>query len=184
MSRLPDPARAAAPRAARPDRPRRAPAARRGFTLAELAIVLSLAGILAGLAAPRFTAFRRQSALRSARLEVAAAVEAARGAALQKGRASRLVIAGDSLVVTVQIGAPGAMATGWLPVLTVPSLRREHGVRLQFRDPRDTLLAYDARGLAAPRLARTARVVLAHGAALDSVCVSNLGLLLPRGCRY
>jgi hypothetical protein len=48
--------------------------------------------------------------------------------------------------------------------------------------PGDTIIAYDSRGLASPRLGHVARDVIARGAHRDSVCVSNLGMILPRGC--
>lgn len=154
------------------------------MTFPELLVVLSLAAILGAIAGPRMVAFRDRSAMRSARLELAAAVEATRSAALQKGRPARLVARGDSVVVTVQVGPPGGAATGWLTVLTVPSLRRSYGASLALGDPRDSLLAFDARGLAAPRLDRTARLIVTKGGRRDSVCVSRVGLLLPRGCAF
>lgn len=150
------------------------------MTFPELLVVMALVGILTAIAGPRMVAFRERSAMRSTRLEIAAAVEAARSAALQKGRPARLVASGDSLVAAVQTTGGG----GWLAVLVVPSVRATHGATLAFGDPRDTLLTFDARGLASPRLARTARLVVTKGTRRDSVCVSNIGLLLPRGCAH
>jgi hypothetical protein len=50
-------------------------------------------------------------------------------------------------------------------------------------DLADSVISFDARGLANPRLgADGARWVIARGTRKDSVCVSNFGMILPRGC--
>jgi hypothetical protein len=57
-------------------------------------------------------------------------------------------------------------------------------VRLALRAGADTLITYDARGFATPRLTgRVARVIISKGTAKDSVCFSALGQVLRNGCR-
>ena len=67
-------------------------------------------------------------------------------------------------------------------MLAPQDLKTAYGVTLTLATPADTLVAYDGRGFANPRLMRMARVIITKGSAKDSVCVTNLGQLLPRGC--
>ena len=55
-------------------------------------------------------------------------------------------------------------------------------MKLTLATAADSLVAYDGRGFANPRLLRVARVIITKGTAKDSVCVTNLGQVLPRGC--
>ena len=97
-------------------------------------------------------------------------------------RAARVRIRTDSLLVTVDTGAPGAAATGRFTVLGPLRLDSQFVVTVTPADAGDTVIAYDARGLANPRVGHVARFVVARGTRKDSVCVTNLGMILPRGC--
>jgi prepilin-type N-terminal cleavage/methylation domain-containing protein len=159
-----------------------APRARRGYTLVELMIVLGVAGILALAAAPRVGALRDASAVRAARLEVATAVEAARAAAMQRGRTARVAIRRNVLVAAVDTSPVNAPQQAEMVTLTIQRLDAAYGVTLTTAAPADTLIAYDARGFASPRRAQTAKFYVARRQSRDSVCVSTVGLILPRGC--
>jgi prepilin-type N-terminal cleavage/methylation domain-containing protein len=157
-------------------------APRRGFSFAETMIVVAVAGILTMLAGPRIRSFREQSAVRAARQELTATIEAARASALQRGRTSRVFVSGDSAVAVVDTGPPGLAATGSKVVLAPPSFRRTYGVQVTLGNPGDTAVIYDGRGVASPRLGRVAKYIVALRTSRDSVCVSSLGNILPRGC--
>ena len=164
-----------APPPARPRRPR-------GFTMVELLLVITMVGAVVAIAMPKMRGFRDTSAVRSARLELTAAIEAARAASIQRGRAARVRIVDDSILVTVDTGAVGAGASSRYTVLGPKSLRAEHAVIVTGKTASDTGIAFDSRGLASPRLAGTAVFVLQRNATRDSVCVSRLGMLLPARC--
>lgn len=147
--------------------------------MAELLICLALAGALAALAGPRVVALRGGQAVRGARGEVVAVVEAARAAALQRGRTARVEVRRDMLRALVDDGSSAGFV-----VVSTADLGREYAVRVLTGVPADTLVFFDGRGLASPRLGRTARLIVQAraGGQRDSVCISNLGLLLPPGC--
>ena len=148
--------------------------------MAELLIVMSVAGVMALIAFPRFAAYRSTSAVRAARLEIVAVTEAARASALQRGRTARVVLDNQSLRASVDTSAPNA-PTAAMVTLALQRLDRTYGVTVTTGTGLDTLtIGYDARGFASPR--RAAKLYVARGGVRDSVCVTSMGLLLPRGC--
>lgn len=164
----------------------RFPAGRAGFSMVELLLVIGMVGVLALIAGPRARAFRESASVRGARMELSAAIEAARSAAIQRGRPARVRIRTDSLLVTVDTGAPGAAATGTFRVLGPLRLDSEYVVTVTPAVEGDSVITFDSRGLANPRVGTPgtpgARYVIARGTRKDSVCVSRLGMILPRGC--
>jgi prepilin-type N-terminal cleavage/methylation domain-containing protein len=162
-----------------PARPRPAHA---GFTMVELLLVIAMVGAVVAIAMPRMRSFRDSSAVRSARLQLGTAVEAARGAAVQRGRTARVRVRGDSVIVFADTGGASGPSTGTFTVLATIALRKEHQVRVTLASPGDTMIGYDSRGLTSPRLANTRIYVIERGAFRDSVCVSRLGMLLPARC--
>jgi prepilin-type N-terminal cleavage/methylation domain-containing protein len=155
---------------------------RRGFTFIESLATFAIAAIVAMLAAPRITQFRDRSAVRAARQELTAVLEAARTASVQRSTRSQVIISGDSARAIVDTGPPGLPAVGQRTVLALRSLKTTYGVRLEFGTPADSAIVYDSRGMANPRLARVARYVVVGRVARDSVCVASMGTILPRGC--
>lgn len=150
-----------------------------GYTLVELLIVFAVIGALVSLAAPSAAGLRGGQAVRGARGEIVATVEAARGAAIQRGKPAWLVRKGNTLVAVAEDGT----AEGYTVVATA-DLNALYGVTLTTPGA-PAVLKFDARGLANPRLTTdVARYVVAAAGTTqrDSVCVSRLGLLLPRGC--
>ena len=162
-----------------PPAPPRRP--RGGFTVVELLLVITMVGAVVAIAMPKMRAFRDTSAVRSARLELTSAIEAARAASIQRGRPARVRIANDTILVTVDTGAAGS-TTQRYAMLGPKSLRGEHAVSVTGKAASDTGIAFDSRGLASPRLAQTAVFVLERNGTRDSVCVSRLGMLLPSRC--
>jgi hypothetical protein len=127
---------------------------------------------------------RERQALRGARGELVATIEAARAASLQRGRPAQVIVAPAPSLNPHQVSATMNDGTGFVVVAT-SDLRREFGVTLAVRGAAaGGPITFDGRGLANPRLgAAGARyVVTSAGGQQDSVCVSNLGLLLPPGC--
>jgi type IV fimbrial biogenesis protein FimT len=154
----------------------------RGYTLPELLITLVVAGAIALVAVPRFAALRGGQAVRGARGEVVSTIEAARAAALQRGRLAWVVRSGNRVVAaTVDEDARSRV------VVATADLARLYSVTVRTADPADDSITFDGRGLATPRLVRAAPyarfiVSSADGRFRDSVCVTSLGMILPPGC--
>lgn len=85
-----------------------------GFTLVELLLVMSLLGLMAGLALPRFSGWLDAAQLRASEGAVREALEAL---------PSRAFFSGEQLVLTEALGA-GALPHGWY-------LRSETPIRYQ-----------------------------------------------------
>ncbi len=151
---------------------------RRGYTLVEMLIVLSVMGGLALFSLPRFAGLQERSRLTSARQEVEAAIATARAAAIQKGRTATVVFSNNKLWVTVTTSSSGTQAT----VVPVTPLDSVYGVTLTSRSASDTSIAFDMRGFASPRLSATGVFRLAGTTRRDSVCVTTAGAIMPRGC--
>src|SRR5207244_752752 len=75
---------------------------RRGFTLAELVVVLAILAIVTAITLPRLAGVRDWIAVDTAAQEVIGAIAVARSAAVMQGTPSRAVIAAASLRI-----APG-----------------------------------------------------------------------------
>lgn len=151
--------------------------ARGGFTVIELIIVLTLIGILAGIAAPPLGRMRTRAALQSGRAAVTSALTVARAASTRWGRTSilRLDGPGDALWTVVDTGTAGTgvdtMVVGRF------DLRGDFGLNL--RTDR-TALCFNSRGVGTagsqcPTLG--AQIVLEYGAAADTLFINAAGRL-------
>jgi Tfp pilus assembly protein FimT len=156
--------------------------ARAGISFVEVLATLAVGAIITMLAAPRVTTFRDRAAVRAARQELIATAEAARGAALQRSRRARFVVQGDSVRAVVDTGPPGMPATGTQTVLAPARFGTDYKVTIELGDPGDTVVTYDGRGLANPRLGRMAKWVIVGRTTRDSVCVGSMGTILQKGC--
>lgn len=153
------------------------PRNRAGFSFPELLIVMALMALLYAMSAPKIGALKTGASLRSAKDQLAASVATARAAAVQKGRQSRFIVNGNWIRVEVDTSATGNMAV--IKMIQLDSLYR---ARVTVRQNVDTILAYDPRGYGRVNSGGTAIYVLTVGNQSDSVCVSQLGALLKRGC--
>ena len=134
--------------------------ARRGLTLLEMLVTLTLMAVVLAILLPSPRAARDRVAVTSASRELALLLAQAREVAVARG-ASAVHL--DSAGAHARLSAPGS------PVVEA-RLGQLYGVRLTAT--RDSL-AFDGRGLG--RGAANLRVVLTRGHAADTITVSRLG---------
>jgi len=136
---------------------------RRGLTLVELCLVLTIVGLVTTMAVRQFGLYLDRAAARAAVVEAAAIVARARDEAVSQ-RASASVRF-DTSAGALELRSGGALVSR-------VALGHAHGVTLSVN--RDSL-AYDLRGLGygAANLTLVAR----RGRAADSLVVSRLGRL-------
>lgn len=147
-------------------------------------LVTFVMGVVMMFAVTPLMRARDGQAVRAATQQISATVSAARAAALQRGRTGRFTVRGDTVIALVDTAGPGMPVSGTFVVLAPHPLDTEFGVHVTLRYAADTVIAYDARGLANPRLSgRIARLIVTKGLRRDSVCFSTLGQVLRRGCR-
>lgn len=156
--------------------------ARDGFTVPELLITFAIGAIVTAIATPAFSKARDRYSVRGARQELVATVEAARAAAVQRGRTSYFKVRGNTVLAVVDTAPPGGAVTGQYTVVADRPLDRGYNVVLTLATPADSQVTFDARGFANPRLGRMVRVRIVGRTFRDSVCLSNFGQLLPAGC--
>lgn len=101
---------------------------RRGFSLAELAVVLAMIGVVTAITLPRARGWLDWAAVDRTAVEVTTALAVARNAAVLDGSRARLVIAADSL----RIDRWGP--TAWEPYARWPG-PAERGVELEVSNP-------------------------------------------------
>ena len=136
---------------------------RRGSSLLELLLALVIAGILLGIALPKFSLFRDQLAVGDEAGRIAAAHRRARITAILESQPVVLIITPDSLRITVTADS----GTGW----TEPG-PSAHGVALTGGSRQ---LTFSPEGITTGVANATFR--LTRGAASRTVVVSRLGRL-------
>ena len=137
---------------------------RRGFTLIEIAIVLVVIGVMAGLATPRIAGYMDRLAVRRAEDETAAFYNRVRIAAVYRAVRVRVGFSGDSLIAVAE-GSVDSIV--WrLPGPT------QYGVALTASRP-EIRLYPNGLGLGAANT----KLVFRRGAAADSLTISRLGRL-------
>ena len=137
---------------------------RTGYTLLEIAIVLTIAAIILLLAVPTLARGRDALAVRSARSDLANAVALARSTAIVAGGA-QVIINAPAATVTVQT-ASGAVTRDTL------FLRTMYGVTVESDGAVPTVLRFDALGIG--RLAN-ATVRVRRGGQMAALTVSSYG---------
>ena len=153
---------------------------RRGFSLPELLVVISIMGILTLIAMPKIRSFRSGNNLRSAKAQVASSLSTARAAAIQKSRQAVFVVRGNNLAVVVDTSnAAGIQA---MVVLSSVPLDDRYSATIAVRSAADSMVTYDSRGFGATGSGSRAVFVLTVQGLRDSVCVSQLGLINKTGC--
>lgn len=132
-----------------------------GYTLAELLMVVSIAGVMLAIAVPRAVRLLDRIAVSAAASDVHATLAFARSLALAGG--SSVAVDIDSSTGTLRIRRA-------VDSLLSRNVGQAHGVRVS--STRDSL-AYDSRGLG--RGAANLSVIIRRGAAVETVFVSRLG---------
>ena len=148
---------------------------RGGYTLTELLIVVVMVGALTLFALPKFSGLVARNKLQAARDEITAALATARASAIQKGRMSTMRIINNSLRVTVVTDDAGTTMT----VIPLKNMMTLYNVSLAATD---SVVHYDMRGFANPRLGATGVFYILGGGKRDSVCITVAGQIMPRGC--
>ena len=151
---------------------------RRGLTLVELVIVLSMVGIVAGITVTGYTRSRARVQNGIAQRYLEAYAVGARAAAMQRGRSTTLNVQGDAVWVTAD--SAGTV----LPLRPPINLRNNFGVTAS--GTRSTV-SFDPRGFATalPQAGASFVIAPATGSAAsvrDTVCVSRTGQIRTRGC--
>jgi prepilin-type N-terminal cleavage/methylation domain-containing protein len=134
---------------------------RRGTTLPELLLVLTIMGILGTIAIPKAVRWRDRTSVRSAALETVATLAVARRWSLS--RSSRTAITFDTIAGTLTVRS-------YSDTIARRNLASSHGVTLSAS--RDSM-AYTPNGLGYG--ASNLTIVLRRGAAAESIFVSRLG---------
>ena len=151
---------------------------RRGYTLTEMLIVVSVIGLVTLFALPKFNGLAERNRLQSARDELAAAIATARAAAVQKGRTATLFLSGNQMWVTVVTNNAGSTTT----IVPVKSFSTLYNVSVSSKDAALTSITFDGRGFATPRLSSTGVFRINGANKKDSLCITTAGQLMPKSC--
>ncbi len=152
---------------------------RRGVSLVEMLMVVSITGLVTALVLPSIAATRDSSGRRAAHQVFEGALAATRAAALQKGKTATLTLASNSATVTVLSGVANT-AVSVLGPIRFPSA---FNATIEALNGSTTTIAYNARGLLTPTPAGTLSYRVRVGSNQDTVCVTVTGLIMPRGCK-
>lgn len=161
------------PAAARPPRGRRR--ARRGFSIAEMLVVMVIAGLVMKMAMPRFAAMRDRMAVRAAKQQIGAYLVTARATAIRRSRASKFKIQNNTIWATT-LKSDGSDST---IALNVPLLSARGVTVTAGGSAADESIAFDSRGMALS-LGTARTYVLTRNSSKDSLCISRLGLIARR----
>ena len=148
---------------------------RRGYTLTEMMIVVTIVGLLTLFAVPKFSGLVERNKLTAAREELSSAIATARAAAVQKGRTATLFLSGNQMWVTVVTSSAGTTTT----VVPVKSFGSLYNVSVTATSPSIT---FDMRGFVTPRLSSTGIFRIVGASKKDSVCITTAGQIMPRSC--
>lgn len=151
----------------------------RGFTLAEVLMVVAIMGTLFVITVPKITELKARTTMRASRETLASAFATARGVAMQKGKRSTLTLSGNTVGVSVLSGLTATLTT----VIRPQSFNSTFGTNVTAIGDAPTTITFDARGLVTPVRATIAKYRISLGSYSDTVCVSGAGVVLRRGCR-
>jgi type IV fimbrial biogenesis protein FimT len=145
---------------------------RRGFTLAEMMIVISVMSLMLAIAGPKLNRTMLQANVRSASVELQARLALARQVAIRRGSGAVLHVSANKAWVDVdQNGGPVILRDTLF-------LADKYGVALSYSGADS--VRYDARGYATLTADQTFSV--SKSSISQTVCVTAAGLLLSGGC--
>lgn len=142
---------------------RRAPS---GFSLLELMIVITVAGLMMAIALPKMAPVRDGAGVRSARQVVQSYLATARQTAMRRGGTAQLIVSGNSVSVASVVNGVTTVVAPPVDVSDQYSTSITSSV---------ASIQYNGRGLA--RLASPAKIKFARNSSSDSVCVTILGMV-------
>ncbi len=135
----------------------------RGFSLAELAVVLLVVGVLTAIGLPRLRPLFDQILTDRAAVEVTTALSITRNAAVMQATRARLIIAADTLRID-RLGPDG-----WVPFWRRPG-PADLGVALEVSN---TEVVFGPTGLGWG--ASNTKIVLRRGSQVETITTSRLG---------
>lgn len=145
---------------------------RPAFTIIELVTVMSIVGLVALIAMPKFTETVRNSKVRSARNEVTAYFMRANAVAVQRGQRTHVRVNGNRMsVVTVP-------PNGVEQTIVAGDLYQAHSVTISSTQNEFT---YDPRGFAV-NIPGSGRVMVTQSSRTLPVCITGLGKPYVNGC--
>lgn len=146
----------------------------RGFTLAEIVVVLMLSGIAVAVATPTVSRSYARTAARSAADEFATTLAMARSTAVRYGRVAELHIDAPYRRFWVEIDTS---STGGM--MDTVGVVRESRKKLTVTSDR-SIICFDGRGLPTTRgacEAADATIIFTQGATSDTVKITALGMI-------
>jgi prepilin-type N-terminal cleavage/methylation domain-containing protein len=145
---------------------------RKGLSLAELLIVISIMGIMLGLGLPRFVSMTERAAVSSARDRVLSALNTARTTAVRRGATSTFNASTNEIWVTVDSAGTEVSIIGKISLLKTQKVTMA-------TSGNTSKIQYNMRGLSS---ASSGRIRLSRGTKSDSVCVTALGGATKLSC--
>ena len=150
--------------------------ARRGFTVTELVLVLTVAAVCIAIAAPRFQPAVDSAKLRAAKTTLATYLTVARASAIRRNAPSQVQLSGTSVTATVSVNGTQTLYR------RATDFQTSFGVTFWGSAP--AAVTFDPRGFLTGT--STAKYVLVRGSLKDSVCVTSLGVVAQQasGCAF
>lgn len=154
------------------------PRHRSGFTILELVVVMTIAGIIIAITGRGISSAYAGNNRTSASRVVGATLFQARALAIQRSMRSTLVRSGSTILIF------GDSATTRMQLGKTVDLAARYGVTLTSNVspaiPRDSIF-FDPRGVLTGAVTNY-KIIVTKGTKADTVCVSGLGTTLARGC--